>query len=402
MNRRSFLLTASSLTLMQLLAGCARSSSNAALEVRVLENSVPVQILREFQRQVQASRAMNVSASSQLADLYELLQTWSQPSERAAGSLNLPFLPQGATSPQRIANLMTLGDVWLAPAIQQGLIQPLNLEDVAGWEQLANQEIWQTLVQRDRQGQPSETGELWAAPYRWGSLMIAYRRDRFEERGIPMPTDWRDLWQPVLQRRISLPESPRAVIGLILKHLGQSANTVDLSTVPNLSSELEELHQQTRFYNSTDYLQPLMLGDTWAAVGWSNEILQVAQRDRRIEAIVPAAGTLLTADVWVRPTAAQLPQANSTPVDSEALLNQWISFFWQPSIATQLSLLSFATSPIFVGAEPTQLPGSLTNTPLLPSPNILQASEFLLPLPQATIDQYQQAWLQVRQSQSEP
>jgi putative spermidine/putrescine transport system substrate-binding protein len=386
---------------MQLLAGCARSS-NAPIEVRVLENSVPVQILREFQRRVEASQAMNFSASGQLADLYELLETWGRQTEGAQDdrSSNAPFfLPRGTAQPQRVADLMTLGDYWLAPAIQQGLIQPLQLEDIPGWETLATQEIWQTLVRRDRQGQPSQTGEIWAAPYRWGSLMIAYRRDRFEEKGIPAPTDWRDLLQPVLQRRISLPDSPRAVIGMTLKQLGLSANRADLTTMPNLPSALEALHQQARFYSSDAYLQPLILGNTWAAVGWSNEILQVIQRDRRIAAVVPESGTMLTADVWVRPAATQTPAPanNQTALNPESLLNQWIAFFWQPTIATQLSLLSFAASPIFVGADPAQIPDSLSDTALLPSPEILQASEFLLPLPEAAIAQYQQAWLQVRQ-----
>ncbi|PSB15286.1 polyamine ABC transporter substrate-binding protein [filamentous cyanobacterium CCP2] len=413
MNRRSFLVTASSLTLMQLLAGCNRAST-AGVEVRLLEDSVPLQVLREFQRQVRSSQAINFSMSSQLADLFDLLQTWR---EKANGQQDdrpsRPFFRPRAAAPQQVANLMTLGDYWLTPAIQQNLIQPLDVEEIPGWEQLAEQEIWQTLVRRNQQGEPSETGEVWAAPYRWGTLMIAYRRDRLEENGIPEPTDWQDLWQPALQRRISLPDSPRSVIGLTLKHLGRSANTEDLTTLPNLLTELEALHQQTKFYSSEAYLQPLILGDTWMAVGWSTEILQVVERNQRIGAVVPAAGTLLTADLWVRPavTANQettprpgAEQANSEQANSEqpsidlsSLLREWIAFFWQPSIATQLSLLSFAASPIFTGVDPAQIPAALANTPLLPSPEVLQASEFLLPLSDDAIDQYQQVWLQVRQ-----
>jgi putative spermidine/putrescine transport system substrate-binding protein len=395
MNRRSFLITASSLTLMQLLAGCNRTS-NALVQVRLLENSVPLELLREFQRRVESAQRVNVSASGQLTELFELLQTWQQ----------VDPVDPGATSseqPQQVADLVTLGDFWLAAAIQQGLIQPLSLDEIPGWETLAEQELWQTLVQRDRQGQPSGNGELWAAPYRWGTLMIAYRRDRFEEHGIPAPTDWRDLWQPALERRISLPDHPRAVIGLILKHLGESANTADLSTVPTLTAELEALHRQARFYSSDAYLQPLILGDTWAAVGWSTEILPLAERNRQITAVVPAAGTILTADLWVRPAVESEVQSapGTTPSglpDRTNLLNEWIGFFWQPGIAKQLSLLSFAASPVLVGTDRTQLPAALTNTPLLPADEILAASEFLLPLDEAAIAQYQAEWVQLRHS----
>ncbi|WP_416667733.1 extracellular solute-binding protein [Egbenema bharatensis] len=395
MNRRSFLITASSLTLMQLLAGCHRTS-NALVQVRLLENSVPLQILREFQRRVESAQNINVLASGQLAELFDLLQTWQQADPETNGS----------AQPQPAADLITLGDFWLAAAIQQGLIQPLSLDEIPGWEALAEQELWQTLVRRDRQGQPSDTGELWAAPYRWGTLMIAYRRDRFEEHGIPAPTDWRDLWQPALERRISLPDHPRAVIGLTLKQLGESANTADLSTVANLSSDLEALHRQTRFYSSDAYLQPLILGDTWATVGWSTEILPLAERNPKIVAVAPASGTILTADLWVRPAVEPAVQSvqETTPAgipDRSNLLNEWIGFFWQPPIANQLSLLSFAASPVLVGTDRTQLPAALTNTPLLPSDEILEASEFLLPLDESATAQYQAEWVRVRRSGSD-
>lgn len=220
--------------------------------------------------------------------------------------------------------------------------------------------------------------------------MIAYRHQEFESLGWT-PQDWQDLWRSELRRKISLPDSARAVVGLTLKKLGRSSNADDLNAIPQLETELKALQQQVRFYGSTDYLQPLLLGDTWVAVGWSTEILRMAKRDRRIRAVVPASGTILTADLWVRPATA------TSDTSRQALENQWIRFYWQPQIAQQLSLLNLSTSPVLLEGDRSTLPEALRqNQNLLPSQEILQKSEFLLPLPDRAVEQYRQLWIRVR------
>lgn len=221
--------------------------------------------------------------------------------------------------------------------------------------------------------------------------MIAYQPEKFKSLGW-IPKDWSDLWRPELKGHLSLPDSPRTVIGLALKKLGQSAHLQDLATVPSLTSELQALHQQVKFYSSDAYLQPLSLGDTWATVGWSNEILPTIERDRTLAALIPATGTLLTADLWVHPVTAQPNPARS------ALLLKWINFCWQPKIATQISLLSSAASPVFKGGQRLEIPPSLQQKPLLlPPAAVLQRSEFLLPLTTASSEQYLRQWLTMRQ-----
>ncbi|MBW4516671.1 MAG: extracellular solute-binding protein [Timaviella obliquedivisa GSE-PSE-MK23-08B] len=380
--RRTFL-AAATLAISQLLLACSQPRN--AAQVRLLKGSVPAQILKEFQRQIEQAADLSFLQNEQLADLFSLLETWKNqkivPSPEPSG-FSLPF--KNRIVP--VADLVTLGDFWLTPAIQQGLIRPLDLE--LQWELLAPE--WQTLVRRDRQGQPDPQGEIWAAPYRWSTLMIAYQPEKFESLGW-VPKDWSDLWRPELKGHLSLPDSARTVIGLVLKKLGQSAHLQDLETVPSLGGELQALHQQVKFYSSDAYLQPLSLGDTWVAVGWSNEILPTINRDRSLAALVPTTGTLLTADLWVHPMTAQ-------PNPSQAdLLLKWINFCWQPEIATQLSLLSSAASPLFKGQN-IEIPIALQRKPLLlPPAVVLQRSEFLLPLTPTASEQYRRQWLIMRQ-----
>lgn len=49
----------------------------------------------------------------------------------------------------------------------------------------------------------------------------------------PKLQDWADLWQPDLGGRISMVNSPREVVGAVLKYMGASYNTVDINTEVN-------------------------------------------------------------------------------------------------------------------------------------------------------------------------
>lgn len=395
LNRRSLLITVGLMGLNQLLGGCRAEGRQ---RVRVLDDAVPVQILQAFQRSQRGTAdPIKFVVSPQLADLFALLQAWSQPAEPTAEPTAGFGLP-GAGQPMPVDDLLLLGDFWLAAAIRQNLIQPLPLESLAGWQQVPA--AMQQLVRRDRQGQPSPTGDLWAAPYRWSSLVIAYNVKRFERLGW-QPTDWKDLWRPELRGEISLPDSARATIGLTLKKLGQSANLSDLSSVPSLASDLQQLHQQVKFYSSTNYLQPLLLGDSGLAVGWSTEVLPVAERDRRIAAVVPTSGSLLSADLWVRPatsTAQVLAQVSAQDLAPELApnLRQWLEFCWQPEVAAQISLLSAAASPVIL-ANRSQLSSTLQQrVMLLPPAEVIERSEFLLPLSDPEI--YRRLWMAMRQA----
>jgi putative spermidine/putrescine transport system substrate-binding protein len=247
---------------------------------------------------------------------------------------------------------------------------------------------------------------VWGAPYRWGTTVIAYRRDKFEELGWT-PKDWSDLWRPELRDRISLLDQPREVIGLTLKKLGLSYNHKNLSQVPNLQEELLKLHQQVKYYSSDNYLEALLLGDTWLALGWSTDVLSVRSSYRQIDAVVPLSGTALWTDIWVQPTSlspssnlertSALPKPPADVNPNVSLAQQWIEFCWQPQSAKEISVLSNAASPIFAEVDPTNLPKDIQENHLrLPDSSIVKKSEFIEPLPQEVSKEYEKLWIKIR------
>ncbi|MEG4054057.1 MULTISPECIES: extracellular solute-binding protein [unclassified Microcoleus] len=365
MKRRSLLLGAATLTLSQLAAGC---DSKPILKIRSLKNGIPAQLVSKFSRDVQPSPLLQVTQEGQLKELFALLQEWKQ-------------VPQSKNQ----ANLVMLGDYWLTLAIRQKLIKPIDPAKLPNWAQLP--ERWRNLVTRNDDGFLDARENVWGVPYRWGSTVIAYRTDKFKALGWT-PTDWKDLWRSELRDRISLPDSAREVIGLTLKKLGKSYNTQQLDQVPNLKKELANLHRQVKLYSSDAYLQPLILGDTWLAVGSSGDLLPLLQTQKDIALVIPVSGTALWTDLWVEPV-------SGNPV---SLVEKWIDFCLQPRVAPQLSLLAKASSPIIVGMKPEDLPEAVrTNSVLLPDAKILAKSDFMLPFGDAGIAQYRSLWQETRQ-----
>lgn len=362
-----------------MLGGC-RQGDQVTLSAALLDNAVPPQLLTEFEKTLQSGIQLQVESKAQLSDLFTQLQTWHAAETSADDRTKKPALP---------TNVMALGDYWLQPAIQQGLIQPMNPASWAGWNDLGS--LWQQLVRRDRQGKLSASGDLWAAPYRWGHLMIAYSKSEFENLGW-QPQDWVDLWRPELQRRFSLPDSARTVIGLTLKMLGHGFNEAAPLAIADLQPTLSTLNQQVKVYSSDAYLQPLIIGDTWLAVGWSTDILPVLERNKSLAGVIPSSGTLLSADVWVVPT-----NPGATASSSNTSTQQWVEFYWQRAIAEQLSLLSSGASPLLLKGDRANLPEALQeNQLLIPPADIMNQSEFLEPVSEEAIAQYKDLWVKTR------
>jgi putative spermidine/putrescine transport system substrate-binding protein len=332
-----------------------------------------------------------------MGDLFRQLQQWHHPASVATG-LQLPIISRAAP----IADWVSLGDYWLTAAIQQGLIHPLP--EIQGVTE-ALSTPWQALLQRNQQGALTPSGPLWAVPYRWGSLVLVYARRPFQQLGWA-PTHWQDLWRPELAGRVSMPSHPRLALGLMLKGLGESANHPNPDQVPALVDRVGQGRSQVKTYASDDYLQPLLREDTWLAVGWSTDVLPRLEKYRQLAAVVPDPGTLLSADVWVRPNRAtaltqlahQWVNPDSATVSVPRLTEldqQWLSYWLNPAVAEPLQLFAYGASPLLLAAHSEDPVSTSPVSSLLPTVKQRQVSDFLLPLSAASQAIYQTLWQQL-------
>ncbi|MEH2121620.1 extracellular solute-binding protein [Nostoc sp.] len=382
MDRRSFLLGTSTLALSQLLFGCG-GNKQTQLKVQLLKGSIPGQVVNQFHKGLQQQVQLKFAPVEQIQDLFRQLQNWQQKPKTTDEQGWRRFIPFRQGQKTADVDLVTLGDYWLKAAIEQKLIQPLQEVQGNQLNQWSDQR-WKKLVTRNNQGNLDTQGKVWGAPYRWGSTVIVYNRDSLQKLGWT-PTDWSDLWKDGIQQRISLLNNPREVIGLVLKKLGKSYNTENLDQVPDLEKELQILNQQVKFYSSDNYLEPLIMGDTWLAVGWSSDILPVLGRYPQLTAVIPQSGTAIWADLWVRPAG----------IINDTLSGLWIDFCWKPSTAKQISVLTKSNSPISTNIAADDIQEPLWSL-LQSDRKVFDKSEFLLPLPPSAIKQYESLFAKIK------
>lgn len=380
--RRTLLTGTAGLAAGSLLTGCGRATN--ALKISLLEGSVPAEVLQKFRKQ--SDRPVSFQVVAQMKSVFQQLQSWQSAPEQSFSLRR--FLPwTTAEASPRPDDLVSLGDYWLTSAIAQNLIEPLTLPP----ETLAKlPATWQQLIPRSQPNQ-SSSGALWAVPYKVQALVIVYRQSQFPDAStLPFAT-WQGLLQPQLQRKIALPDHPRLVIGLAQKiqtgsfnsaieasQLGDAENPVSKAALADLFSQL---NQQVKTYDSDNSLKALINEDVKVAVSWSGDAVAALEQYRDLRAVIPAEGSLLSADMWVRPKGAQMSEQ----------AKEWIDFCWQVGPATQISVSGSGLSPIFIGNDatlPVALKGSLFSTPGVAN------SELLLPWPDAVQTAYWKLWQQ--------
>jgi putative spermidine/putrescine transport system substrate-binding protein len=397
MQRRQLLWGLGAATVGLSCGGCSLFADPQRLRIVGLSGSIPSKIVGQFEQKF--AKPIEFAAAKTPPELWKALQEFSKSQDAS-----------------KIPDVVGLSDGWLDMAIEQSLIRPFSTQELAQIPQWQSLDLrWKNSVTRDRQilknisltelrqiaqnkQPPSETRQnlltrdrkrVWAIPYRWGTTVIAYRKDK-----VPFEiTSWADLWRPEIQQKLSLPDDAREAIGLTLKKLGKSYQTTDLNTVPGLESELKALHAQTRFYSSDTYLQPLMIEDTWVAVGWSQDLRRALQQEPQIQVVVPKEGTALWSDLWVLPSLNLVQQERPQNL---IYAHEWINFCLQPEIAAQITALTDATTPI---SDLAQIPASVKSNPLkFPQAEAIANSEPLLSLSPETAKQYEQFWQRMRSS----
>lgn len=380
------------------------------LRIAALRGSVPPAWVKDFMKAQGKRMKLRVEFQGSLRGII---------SELGSALLKERLSPQSIMA----ADLVTVGDSWLDLAICGEMIEPIKNPEQQEWFNRLNNR-WKVHLRRDHNGQIDPKGEVWGVPYRWGSMVVAYRKDKFAKYKIPAIEDWEDLWRPELRGKISMVDSPREIVGAVLKYMGASYNAKNFEyDVPGGRNALKEhflmLQRQVRLFDSVHYLKAFGSGDVWVAVGWTNDVIPAAKRMSNVAVVVPKSGTSLWADLWSIPATSSIPsdKVGGRVRGPSPLIHQWFDFCLQPARATPFE------QGVFPGASPLFLPdnmldntdkndsiqGESTNaietTPVkkrgpqfdtnlvagMPPANILQKSEFLEPLSDETLLEYK--WL---------
>lgn len=239
--------------------------------------------------------------------------------------------------------------------IKQGWLASLDLEKVPNAKHVSPR--WSAVS-------PSLSAH--SLPYLWGTVGIAYRKDKVQE----AVSSWLDLFRPrpELKGKIIMIDDSRDTLGLALKALGYSTNSTKINELISAEKLLRNQHPYVSKYSYINLSKEssLVKGDTWMTMVYNGDGITLQNIHPDISFVVPDEGT----NLWIDHIAVLQQSKN------KHLAFQFINYINQPKNAAQIATTLNFASPN-AGAQEFLDKSFLEDTAIYPSIGILNKSESL-------------------------
>ena len=231
----------------------------------------------------------------------------------------------------------------------------------------------------------------YSVPYTWGTVGILYNTKMIEEKGLPVPVKWEDLWNPAYQGEILMQDSVRDAFMVALKSMGYSMNTTNEAELQEAKQKLIDQKPLVQAYVIDQVRDKMIGGEAAVGVIYSGEMLYIQEEveaqnlDYSLEYIIPEEGTNLWIDSWVIPKNAK----------NKENAEKWIDFLCRPDIALKnFEYITYAT-PNKAAKE--LLDEELQNNQaIFPGADKLKGSEVYRYLGDAADEVYNSLWKEVK------
>ncbi|NJM47218.1 MAG: spermidine/putrescine ABC transporter substrate-binding protein [Alkalinema sp. RU_4_3] len=353
--RRRFLLLAGAGLLGSVTSGCGwqlakvqsapPGKSGGDLYVYTWESYVDPQLLTDFQKR------HSIKAISDVYDGNETMVAKLQAGQAANYSILYP------------------SEYFLKKMVDQGLLREIDETELQGIEGILPALADKGFVD----------GKRYSVPATWGTSGLIYNSEKIPG-GL---TDWIDLWKQKdkLNRRITMLNDPREVLGVGLYALGQKLGSQnDPASIKRSYEKLLELKPAIAAFDTDAWRDRMLSGDVWVAHAYSTDAAEVVKDNPKFRYIIPQSGASLWVDTMAIPVSAPNIEA----------AYDWINDMLQGDVVAGLNdRLSFA--PAITSAVEKLPPEVRQNPVLFPSKEDLAHCETMPPLSEAaekTIDSY--------------
>ena len=243
----------------------------------------------------------------------------------------------------------------------------------------------------------------YSVPYMWGTVGVLYNVEMMNElcpEFDPDNTSWSILWDERFARNVIMMDSIRDSMGVTLKYLGYSANSV---SIPELFEARDMLIAQKKLgvvkaYQVDETKDKMAAGEAAMAVMWSGDAMYAidkAGEDMELGYFVPVEGS----NVWC--DAAVIPVTAKNKENAEKFIN----FLCRPDIAARNWNYIWYSTPnmgaielIEVGDEALELEAYeyTQDTTLNPPDEILDKCEFFRDIPENFLSVYEALWMDLK------
>jgi putrescine transport system substrate-binding protein len=202
-------------------------------------------------------------------------------------------------------DVVDMAAISLARFVQAGVYQKLDRAKLPNWKNL-DPAILKVVEGYD-------PGNLYGAPYMWGSVGLTYNLDLVRERlGEVDLADLGTLLNPETAAKladcgISLLDSPTDLGFMVLSYLGIDPNTAGPADYAKMAEALAPIREHVTVFDNGNYLNTLLTGDLCVANTWSGDYAVASARaaeagiDVNLGYFVPKTGAPAWFDVWAVP-----------------------------------------------------------------------------------------------------
>jgi spermidine/putrescine transport system substrate-binding protein len=225
----------------------------------------------------------------------------------------------------------------LRPLLERGDTGDRSLITVSDW--LAARMYKLGYLQRlDKSRLPNVRGNLIAAlrhpaadpqrdftvPWQSGMTGLIVRKDL-----APDVDEIKDLFDPRYEGKVTMLTEMRDSVPLTLKGMGIDPEKASTDQWLSAVDKIDEAAQsgQIRKFTGNDYIKDLPKGDTWVAMGWSGDAVQLQRDNPNIEFVMPKEGCML----WS--TSMEIPLGAPNPQAAQAFMN----FVYDPKVQADIA-----------------------------------------------------------------
>lgn len=217
----------------------------------------------------------------------------------------------------RVYDVLCPTDYMVEKMINQDLLYSYDIKELHNYNNI-DKRIFDIMKSFDK-------NNTYAVPYVHSTLGLIYNKTLLNEKKLPYPKSWADLWNPIYKGEIFMQNAMRDLLMVGLKKNHFSMNTTNEN---ELNIAMEDLKIQKPLVNAymIDELRDKMVsGEGTISVMYSGEVEYIATEGQKYEYnyILPEEGANFTMDVWVIPK-------NAKNVE---LAKKWIDFMLEPEIA---------------------------------------------------------------------
>ena len=276
-------------------------------------------------------------------------------------------------------DLVFPSDYMVSIMIDQGMIQPLDLDKLPHWENL--EPMWKDEA-------PYDTGDQrYSAPYFWGTSGVSWNSNMVS--GIEGTPSWDIMWDSQYEGQMTMLNDMRETIGAALKRLGYSLNTTDPDEIEEAKQMLMEQKPLLLTYSSTGRAAALQNEEASPLHCWSGDAFSAywatfSDGSSPINYNVPSEGGV----VWVD-TAAITKEAKNV-----GSAHAFINFVLNAKINAKIANYLYYPTPNKAAKEYVNQ-DALDNPAIYPPEDVFEKLEFIENVGDATTH-YSQAWTEIQ------